>query len=147
MDEDFDDDDEDENSNDEDDEDDDDDEESKDFIEDTSASDNDLQDFSDDELVPALNKKIKTSRTKERKTKKGIDNNIFVSAEKFATMLEEQTKSKRKYGSSNTFSDRDGASEKQIDWEMKRHQKVKKSFGKRKQKPVQAKKDIKRFKR
>ncbi|XP_020285931.1 CCAAT/enhancer-binding protein zeta [Pseudomyrmex gracilis] len=147
--EDFDDDDEDDNSDDEDDteNDDEDDNGSKDFIEDTSASDNDLQDFSDDELVPILSKKIKSSKTKERKTGKGIDNNIFVSAEKFATMLEEQNKSKRKYGSSNIFSDRDGASEKQIDWEMKRLQKVKRSFGNRKRKLVQAKKDVKRFKR
>lgn len=146
MNEDFDDDDkDDETSNDEDD----DNNESEDFIEDNSTSDNDLQDFPDDELLPTLNKKIKSSKIKGKKTGKRIerDNNIFVSAEKFATMLEEQNKSKRKSGSSNAFSNRDGASEKQIDWEMKRLQKVKGSFGKRKRKLVHANEKIKRFKR
>lgn len=145
MNEDFDDDDkDDETSNDEDD---DDDNESEDFIEDNSASDNDLQDFSDDELLPTLNKKTKSSKIKGKKTGKRVDSNIFVSAEKFATMLEEQNKSKRKSGGSNAFSNRDGASEKQIDWEIKRLQKVKGSFGKRKRKPVHANENIKRFKR
>ncbi|KAL0099107.1 hypothetical protein PUN28_020272 [Cardiocondyla obscurior] len=88
-------------------------------------------DDADDELISSLNKKLNAKNLKSKKKKKGIDNNIFVSAEKFAEMLEEQNKTKGKHGGSNVFSSNDGASAKQIDWETKRHQRMKGSFGKK----------------
>lgn len=126
---------------------------------DDDAADDDLQDLSDidladvdddlsdmefngsedeenvDELTSNLNKKL--SKGPKSKKKKGIDNNIFVSVEKFAEMLEEQNKTKGKHGGSNVFSSSDGASAKQIDWEVKRHQRMK-GFDKKKRKSVQA---------
>jgi len=104
----------------------------------------------DDKLISSLNKKlnVKDERTKSKKKNKGIDNNIFVSAEKFAEMLEEQNKTKGKHGGSNALSSSDGASAKQIDWEIKRHQRMKGSFGKKKRKSVQPFDNrVKRFKR
>lgn len=100
----------------------------------------------DDELTSNLNKKL--NKGPKSKKKKGIDNNIFVSVEKFAEMLEEQNKTRGKHGGSNVFSSSDGASAKQIDWEMKRHQRLK-GFGKKKRKSVQTLDNnrVKRFKR
>lgn len=95
------------------------------------------EEFIDDELISSLNKKLNAKGPKSKKKKKGIDNNIFVSAEKFAEMLEEQNKTKGKHGGSNVFSSSDGASSKQIDWETKRHQRLKGSFDK-KRKSVQS---------
>lgn len=103
----------------------------------------------DNELISGLNRKLmtKNSKSKEKKKGRGIDSDIFVSAEKFAEMLEEQSKTRGKHGSSNTFNSSDGASAKQIDWEMKRHQQLK-GFSKNKRKSVQSNnKQIKRFKR
>lgn len=104
----------------------------------------------DDELISDLNKKLmtKNSKTKEKKKGRGIDSDIFMSAEKFAEMLEEQSKTKGKHGGSNTFNSSDGASTKQIDWETKRHQRLKGSFSKNKRKSTQFNnKQIKKFKR
>lgn len=100
----------------------------------------------DDELTSNLNKKL--NKGPKSKKKKEIDNNIFVSVEKFAEMLEEQNKTRGKHGGSNVFSSSDGASAKQIDWEMKRHQRMK-GFGKKKRKSVQTLDNnrVKRFKR
>lgn len=157
---------------------DDDDDAAEDFDEDALEDDDDLQDLSnidladvddedlsdiefndsddeeglDDELVTNLNKKLNAKspkKGKEKKKGKGIDSNIFVSAEKFAEMLEEQGRTKRKHGSSNTFSINDGASDKQIDWEMKRHQRLRggQSGKKRKKFESSNNKQGKRFKR
>jgi len=102
----------------------------------------------DNELIPSLNKKLNAKGPRSKEKKKGIDSNIFVSAEKFAEMLEEQNKTRGKHGGSNVFSSNDGASAKQIDWEIKRHQRIKGSFGK-KRKSVQSSNNnrIKKFKR
>lgn len=101
----------------------------------------------DGELISSLNKKLNAKNPKSKEKKKKIDNDIFVSAEKFAEMLEEQNKTRGKHGGSNVFSTSDGASTKQIDWEMKRHQRIKGSFGK-KRKFVQSNNNrIKRSKR
>lgn len=104
----------------------------------------------DDELIPGLSRKLlaKNSKSKEKKKGRGIDSDIFVSAEKFAEMLEEQSKTRGKHGSSNAFNSSDGASAKQIDWEIKRHQRLKGSFSKNKRKSAQFNnKQIKRSKR
>ncbi|XP_011496067.1 PREDICTED: CCAAT/enhancer-binding protein zeta [Ceratosolen solmsi marchali] len=55
---------------------------------------------------------------------KGLDDNTFVSAEQFAEMLEEQGHAKFKYGASSLYSDRDGASAKQLDWETERNERI-----------------------
>lgn len=113
-------------------------------------NDSDDGDALDDELISNLNEKLKTKNSKSKQNKKkGIDNNMFVSAEKFAEMLEEQNKTKGKHGGSNIFSSGDGASAKQIDWEVKRHQRLKGSFDKKKRKSVQSSnnKRAKKFKR
>ncbi|KAF7992358.1 hypothetical protein HCN44_001683 [Aphidius gifuensis] len=59
-------------------------------------------------------------------TKGGIDSNVFVAAEEFAEMLEKQgrVKGQGKQGSSLAFSDADGASAKQLDWEISKNQKI-----------------------
>lgn len=107
------------------------------------------EDRIDDELISSLNKKLNARGAKSKEKKRGIDSNIFVSAEKFAEMLEEQNKTRGKHGGSNVFSSSDGASAKQIDWETKRHQRMKGSFGKKKRKSVQSfdNNQVKRFKR
>lgn len=89
-------------------------------------SDEDLSDMdfdeSDDEKPQKKQKEIKGLG----KVKKGKpDANVFVAAEEFAEMLERQGRSKFKVGSSNAFSDMDGANAKQIAWEMKRNDKIK----------------------
>lgn len=129
-------------------------------IDDEDLSDIEFNDESEDEnnttsnkLVSHLNEKLKLkntdSKSKEKKKGKEMDN-IFVSAEKFAEMLEEQSKTKNKHGGSNALNISDGASAKQIDWEMKRNQKFRRSFGKNKRKFTQRSdrdKGTKRFKR
>lgn len=71
----------------------------------------------------------------DKNNEDSIDHNIFVSAEKFAEMLEEKSKTKGKHGGSNVFRSSDGTSAKQIDWEVKRHQKLKGSLNRKKRKP------------
>ncbi|XP_011054478.1 PREDICTED: CCAAT/enhancer-binding protein zeta [Acromyrmex echinatior] len=100
-----------------------------------------------DELISSLNNKLNSKKGPKSKEKKGIDSNIFVSAEKFAEMLEEQNKTKGKHGGSNVFSSNDGASAKQIDWEMKRHQRLKGSFGKKRKFVQSSNNRAKKFKR
>lgn len=68
---------------------------------------------------------------KQNKNLKGIDNNIFVSAEKFAEILEEHSKQKNKPGGTDVFNTIDGASSKQIEWEIKRDQKLRNSLNKK----------------
>lgn len=118
-------------------------------LSDMEFNDSENEEDVDDELISNLNKKLNAKDLKKKEKKKGIDSNIFVSAEKFAEMLEEQNKTRGKHGGSNVFSSNDGASAKQIDWEVKRHQRVKGSFGKKKRKSVQSfdNNRIKRFKR
>jgi ribosome biogenesis protein MAK21 len=108
----------------------------------------------DNKLITDLKEKFKNGKknpkNKEKKKGKGIDNNIFVSAEKFAEMLEEQGRTKRKHGSSHTFNINDGATDKQLDWEEKRHQQLKRgSFGKKRKRFVQSSnnKQFKKFRR
>lgn len=109
-------------------------------------------DILDDKLISELNGKLKSTnqqnKNKTKKKGKGIDSNIFVSAEKFAEMLEEQSKTKGKHGSSNVFDSRDGASTKQIDWEIKRNQQLKGSSNRKKRKFTHSfnNKRVKRFK-
>lgn len=118
---------------------------------DMEFNDSDDGEVLDNELISDLNRKLlanKNSKSKEKKKGRGIDSDIFVSAEKFAEMLEEQSKTRGKHGGSNTFNSSDGASVKQIDWETKRHQRLKGSFGKNKRKSVQFNnKQVKRSKR
>ncbi|KAL6259725.1 hypothetical protein P5V15_009638 [Pogonomyrmex californicus] len=104
----------------------------------------------DNELMLDLNKKlkVKNSKNKGKKKGRGIDSDIFVSAEKFAEMLEEQSKTRGKHGGSNVFDSSDGASAKQIDWEVKRHQRLKGSFGKKRRSAQSSNNNrIKKFKR
>lgn len=105
-------------------------------LSDIEFNDSDDGEMLDDELISGLNKKLmKNSKSKGKKKGRGIDSDIFMSAEKFAEMLEEQSKGKQ--GGSNTFNSSDGASVKQIDWETKRHQRLKGSFSKNKRKAAQ----------
>ncbi|GAB1859028.1 CCAAT/enhancer-binding protein zeta [Camponotus japonicus] len=108
-------------------------------LSDIEFNDSDDGEILDNELISGLNKKLmtKNSKSKEKKKGRGIDSDIFMSAEKFAEMLEEQSKTKGKHGGSNTFNSSDGASVKQIDWETKRHQRLKGSFSKNKRKAAQ----------
>ncbi|XP_012270872.1 CCAAT/enhancer-binding protein zeta [Orussus abietinus] len=73
---------------------------------------------------------------KGKKNSKDLQENVFVSAEKFAEMLEQQGRSKFKQGGANVLSDMDGASSKQLDWEVGRNQRIKGHPGKRKWKPT-----------
>ncbi|KAK2585564.1 hypothetical protein KPH14_010202 [Odynerus spinipes] len=113
-------------------------------IEDEDVSDIDFSednDENDDDLSEAVskikNKHMQSNNpTKIKKNrKKGLDD-IFVSAEKFAQMLEEQSRTKNKDGSTNALSTMDGAAPKQIDWETKRSQKFTRSFDRKKRKPI-----------
>ncbi|EFN79172.1 CCAAT/enhancer-binding protein zeta [Harpegnathos saltator] len=109
------------------------------------------------ELVSDLKQELQkqqqdSNKSKEKKKQRGIDSDIFMSAEKFAEMLEEQSRMKGKHGGSNTFSNRDGANAKQIEWEIKRNQRLMESFGKNKRKRAAKQtssnnKQMKRFKR
>lgn len=117
-------------------------------LSDIEFNDSDDGEILDDKLISGLNRKLKKDpKMKEKKKGRGIDSDIFMSAEKFAEMLEEQSKTKGKHGGSNTFNSSDGASAKQIDWETKRHQWLKGSFNKNKRKAVQFNKQAKKFKR
>lgn len=90
---------------------------------------------------------IQSNIKKQNKNSKGIDSNIFVSAEKFAEMLEEHSKQKGKTGGTNAFNTLDGASSKQIDWEIKRHQKLRNSLNRNKRKGSKIfKRNVKRVK-
>ncbi|KAF7380945.1 hypothetical protein HZH66_014321 [Vespula vulgaris] len=71
----------------------------------------------------------------KKNNKKNLDD-IFVSAEKFSQMLEEQSRTKNKHGSTNALNTMDGATSKQIDWETKRNQKLTRSFDRKKRKRV-----------
>ena len=83
---------------------------------------------------------------KQNKNLKGIDNNIFVSAEKFAEILEEHSKQKNKPGGTDVFNTIDGASSKQIEWEIKRDQKLRNSLNKNKRKNSKIlKKNVKNY--
>ncbi|XP_014483752.1 PREDICTED: CCAAT/enhancer-binding protein zeta [Dinoponera quadriceps] len=92
------------------------------------------------ELISGLKRKLQKQQRgskdkgKDKKKRKGIDSDIFVSAEKFAEMLEEQSKTRGKHGGSDALSSIDGASAKQIDWEIKRNQRLRGSFGNKKRK-------------
>lgn len=102
-------------------------------------------DNSDEDLSGAMlnikNKHIKGNdqirqQHKVNKNNKKHLNDIFVSAEKFSQMLEEQSRTKNRHGSSNALNTMDGATSKQIDWETKRNQKLTRSFDKKKRKHV-----------
>lgn len=96
--------------------------------------DDDMSDIefndSDDEQPTTSGKgsKAKKSKAFGRGKKGGIDSNVFVSAEEFAEMLEEQGRTKGKQGGSHALSDADGAGAKQLDWEIGRHQKIEGKF-------------------
>lgn len=51
-------------------------------------------------------------------------------------MLEEQSRTKNKHGSTNALNTMDGATSKQIDWETKKNQKLTRSFDRKKRKRV-----------
>ncbi|XP_031841757.1 nucleolar complex protein 1 [Nomia melanderi] len=115
-----------------------------DLDEDYDASD---IDFDDDVQSSITNKQTKKNYGQTKQNKKGTDSNIFMSAEKFAEMLEEHSKQRGKYGGTDMLNTADGASTKQIDWEIKRHQKLKSSFNKTKRKSSTTfKKNIKKIK-
>ncbi|XP_076753949.1 nucleolar complex protein 1 [Xylocopa sonorina] len=91
----------------------------------------------DDNIRSRINKQIMNQDRKinnKNKNLKGIDNNIFISAEKFSEMLEEHSKQKQKFGGTDAFNTADGASTKQVEWEIKRHQKLKGPSNKNKRK-------------
>ncbi|CAD1478872.1 unnamed protein product [Heterotrigona itama] len=92
--------------------------------------DDNIEDVLDNNIQSNINNQIK----KQNKKLKGVDNNIFLSAEKFAEILEEHSKQKSKAGGTNTFNTVDGASSKQIEWEVKRHQNLRNSLNKSKRK-------------
>ncbi|XP_066593700.1 CCAAT/enhancer-binding protein zeta-like isoform X1 [Prorops nasuta] len=89
-----------------------------DDIEDDDLSDMEFNDDEDEDdesnamLVKIKNKKVKDTHTSE---------NIFVSAEKFAEMLENNYGKNYNLGSSNEFSAADGADRRQINWETQRN--------------------------
>lgn len=112
-------------------------------LDDNDVSDMDFDgDIDDDENIFGDN--IPSNKNKQRnkkyegkskiKNSKGIDSNIFVSAEKFAEMLEEHSKQKNKHGGTNVFNVTDGANTKQIEWETKRHHKLNGLFNRKKRK-------------
>ncbi|XP_016906164.1 CCAAT/enhancer-binding protein zeta [Apis cerana] len=106
-------------------------------------------DFNEDTKDTQLNgiENTQSNIKKQNKNLKGIDNNIFVSAEKFAEILEEHSKQKNKPGGTDVFNTIDGASFKQIEWEIKRHQKLRNSLNKNKRKNSKIlKKNIKKIK-
>lgn len=123
-----------------------------------NLSDTDLDDISDldfnedtkDTQLNSIENILKDTQSnikKQNKNLKGIDNNIFVSAEKFAEILEEHSKQKNKPGGTDVFNTIDGASFKQIEWEMKRHQKLRNSLNKNKRKNSKIlKKNVKKIK-
>ncbi|XP_076236757.1 nucleolar complex protein 1 isoform X2 [Calliopsis andreniformis] len=123
---------------------------------DDDMSDIDFNEDTDDENITDDKPNMKNKETKlkdqgknkKQKNMKNVDSNLFVAAEKFAEMLEEHSKQKGKLGGTNVFNTADGASSKQIDWEMKRHQKLRAPFNKNKRKgPKVFKKNVKKIKR
>nr|XP_012144475.1 PREDICTED: CCAAT/enhancer-binding protein zeta isoform X1 [Megachile rotundata]XP_012144476.1 PREDICTED: CCAAT/enhancer-binding protein zeta isoform X1 [Megachile rotundata] len=124
-------------------------------IGDEDVSDLDFDDDDDDDM---LNDNIQSNMKKpankkyqgknKSKNSKGIDSNIFVSAEKFAEMLEEHSKNNKKHGGTDVFNTADGASTKQIEWETKRHHKLKGLYDRNKRKgPKMIRKNVKRSKK
>lgn len=111
----------------------------------------DNEDVFDDIGPNTKNKRIKKKdqdNSRKRKSSKGIDSNIFVSAEKFAEMLEQHGRQKSKHGGTDMYSTVDGASSKQIDWEVKRHDKLRGSLNRNKRKGSKVfKRNVKKIKR
>lgn len=98
---------------------------------DLEGIDDDLSDIEFDEQAeifeePSSKKRKQTKSTGNagKKPKSALDDKTFVSAEEFAVMLENQGRSKFKHGASSSYSDRDGASVKQLDWETERNQRI-----------------------
>ncbi|XP_058793340.1 CCAAT/enhancer-binding protein zeta [Phymastichus coffea] len=93
---------------------------------DDDASDMEFNDNDSDDLKerPLKKRKLNKSDRKHKPQVKGLPKNTFVSSEEFAEMLENQGRSKFKYGASKSLSDRDGASVKQLDWETNRNQRI-----------------------
>ncbi|KAK0167415.1 hypothetical protein PV327_004816 [Microctonus hyperodae] len=119
-------------------------------VSDMEFNDEDEDDVDSSEISKILNSK-KTKSSKKGGKSKGIDKNVFVSAEEFAEMLEEQGRSKRKQGGSDMLSDADGANAKQLDWEISRNQKLNGKFGGKKRPHGKGgfknNKNVKKFKR
>ncbi|KAG6795822.1 CCAAT/enhancer-binding protein zeta [Apis mellifera caucasica] len=107
-------------------------------------------DFNEDTQLNGIENILEDTQSnikKQNKNLKGIDNNIFVSAEKFAEILEEHSKQKNKPGGTDVFNTIDGASSKQIEWEIKRDQKLRNSLNKNKRKNSKIlKKNVKKIK-
>lgn len=104
-------------------------------IEDEDLSDMYFSEGSDNSDEDLSNDQIRQQHKVNKNNKKNL-NDIFVSAEKFSQMLEEQSRTKNRHGSSNALNTMDGATSKQIDWETKRNQKLTRSFDKKKRKHV-----------
>lgn len=102
-------------------------------IDSDNISDLDFNEDTKDDIEDIL-EDTQSNIKKQNKNLKGIDDNIFVSAEKFAEILEEHSKQKNKPGGTDVFNIIDGASFKQIEWEVKRHQKLRNSLNKNKRK-------------
>ncbi|XP_043284070.1 CCAAT/enhancer-binding protein zeta [Venturia canescens] len=116
-------------------------------IDDEDLSDMDFND-EDDSIDETESFKKSTKKVSKPKRKKiGKDENVFVAAEEFAEMLEEQGRAKHKHGSSNAFSDADGASAKQVDWEIDRHQRISGRKRPRSNNKQKGKQNVKKFKR
>ncbi|XP_043523948.1 CCAAT/enhancer-binding protein zeta isoform X2 [Frieseomelitta varia] len=116
-------------------------------IDDDDISDLEFDEDIDDDDIEDDNNIQSNIKTRNKKSK-GIDNNIFLSAEKFAEMLEEHSKQKSKAGGTNAFNTVDGASSKQVEWETKRHQNLRNSLNKSKRKSSKIyKKNVKKSKR
>ena len=128
-------------------------------------SDSDLQDLDDDfsdmefdgegdeddALRDELSSMKQPDRKFNKKKTKDSDDNVFMSAEKFAEMMEEQGHSKSKPGGSSSMSKVDGADFKQINWESNRNKRFSgPRFGKKGKRPknfTNSKKSAKRQKR
>lgn len=81
-------------------------------------------DESSDEEKSSLKRKASKSKGNPAKKSKSLDDKVFVSAEEFAEMLENHGRSKFKHGGSRAMSDKDGASAKQLDWEVGRNERL-----------------------
>lgn len=113
--------------------------------------DDDLSDieFSDDsnneEIEGTSKKRKKDTNITQNKKHKGVSDKTFVSAEEFAEMLESQGQSKFKYEASRSFSNKDRASAKQLDWETARNQRISDFRGRKKGKNFNNFKSKKKF--
>ncbi|KAJ8687434.1 hypothetical protein QAD02_023228 [Eretmocerus hayati] len=101
----------------------------EDIDDDLSDMDFNEDDEEDDYDIDSMSESSKKRKQNQifgnlKKKHKGLDENTFVSAEEFAEMLENHGRTKFKHGASKSFSDRDGASCKQLDWETARNQKI-----------------------